>query len=173
MKAGKLTWTVEPQLRSAVGQRVCWCILVTSLHVFMHTCFLLISFFFLEVSHLVLPFALSFFLPLRLSFSSLSSGFQECTECPYLCPCKHKGEPGAEAEFLCRSQAARPRHTLASRRLTAIVALSSYYYKIALKRLHQTVPTRLLRVNTRLCSTWFCTLSTVNTHISLFYQPSR
>lgn len=45
---------------------------------------------------------------------SPGSSFQECTECPYLCPCKHAGEPAAEAAFLRRSQTDGSQHTLLS-----------------------------------------------------------
>lgn len=47
-------------------------------------------------------------------FPSPGSGFQECTECPYLCPCKHAGEPAAEATFLRRSQTDGSQHALLS-----------------------------------------------------------
>lgn len=55
--------------------------------------------------------------------------FQECIECPYLCPCKQKGETAAEVEFLCRSQADRPHHTLVSGQPGAKMALRSLTLK--------------------------------------------
>lgn len=92
-----------------------------------HTGFCIIDVFISRgfISHF--PFFVSHFLPCACSLSlsvllppSLQS--QECTECPYLCPCKHKREPVAEVEFLCRSQAGRPHHTLASRQPAAKMA---------------------------------------------------
>lgn len=55
--------------------------------------------FFLTCPPVVLLFLLCPFLP-----PPTHSGFQECIECPYRCPCKQKGEPAAEVEFLHRSQ---------------------------------------------------------------------
>lgn len=55
--------------------------------------------------HLPSPFLLFCSCPSVSCLPSPCSGFQECTECPYLCPCKHEGEPAAEAKFFCRSQA--------------------------------------------------------------------
>lgn len=68
---------------------------------------------FFKFVHL-LPFHFFLLYPIVSCFS-LSSAHQECTECPYLCPYKHKGEPAAEVKFLCRSPADRPYRTLASR----------------------------------------------------------
>lgn len=49
------------------------------------------------------PSWFSSFLSASLLLPPTHSGFQECIECPYLCPCKQKGEPAAEVEFLRRS----------------------------------------------------------------------
>lgn len=61
-----------------------------------------------------LSFSLFYFCSSNPCFPSPWSGFPECTECPYLCPCKHEGEPAAEAKFLYRSQADRSHHMLLS-----------------------------------------------------------
>lgn len=67
------------------------------------------GFFFLAVPRLSL-FSIS--APPIPRSPSPGSGFQECTECPYLCPCKHEGEPAAEAAFLRRSQTDGSQHAL-------------------------------------------------------------
>lgn len=133
--AVKLMWTMVLQLstiacrwqKSILGVSVCVCVYSHTLS--MHFFFFLISQGF-TCHFSLLPL---FFLPHSLLFFSLCSGFQECIECPYLCPCKHKGEPAAEVEFLCRSQADRPHHTLASGQPRAKMALYSYF-KNSLKR---------------------------------------
>lgn len=118
-KALKLTWAVVLQLFTVPEE----CIRCELVCVFIATHLLptdsLISRSFM--SHFLS--LLHPFLPLCLLFFSLSSCSQECIECPYLCPCKHKGEPAAEVEFLCRTQADRLHHTLASRQPTAKRAL--------------------------------------------------